>query len=318
MLKFIAFSLLGFAGLFIGASWMVRGAARLASSFNVSPLIIGMTIIAFGTSMPELLVSLNAATHGSSAMAVGGILGSNIANLGLVLGITAILSPITVDGRLMKIELPIMVGISILILVMSLDGLIGRFDGVILLLGFIIFTLTLIFVTGKNRDELEEEFAEFEEEAGYIRKNHRIEEIARTIIGLIILIIGARFLVIGATEIARNFGISDLVIGFTLLALGTSLPELATAITAIRHDESDIIIGSAIGSNISNLLLILSITALVSPMDVSDPLIRMEFFVMIGFSLLLIPFVFDRKIERWEGIVYIVGYTLFMIFLFTR
>ncbi|MDQ4076271.1 MAG: calcium/sodium antiporter [Chloroflexota bacterium] len=314
--------LFGLLTLFYGADWLVKGAARLASSFGVSPLVIGLTLVAFGTSTPELLVSILAALRRSSDIALGNVVGSNIANIGLILGLTAMIFPVVVHSQVMRRELPMMLGFSALTYALLLDRVIGRLDGLFLFVILVLFnvlTYRLAQQATARHDAAAAEFEEFEELEGLISDDEAINqpvELGRTVVGIVILVIGAQSLVSGATSIARAFGISELVIGITLVAFGTSLPELATSMVAAFRDEDDISVGNIVGSNIYNLLAVLGITALVRPISVAPSVLRLELPVMLAFSFILWPLIRDNVLARWQGALLFVGYILFTLFLF--
>lgn len=302
----------GLVALFLGGNWLVKGASRLAESLGISPLIVGLTVVAIGTSAPELLVSLSAALSGSSDIAVGNIVGSNIANIGLILGLSGLIFPISVHVNLLKREVPIMIGVALLALILFQDALVGRIDGVILLIGLTVFMAFVVILARREQSEtydIPEEQVEVKPE-----QIQRGREAVRLVVGIIVLMIGAQLTVDNATELARSFGVSELVIGITLVAVGTSLPELVTSVTAAIRKESDIAIGNVVGSNIFNILGILGMTALVQPIAIAEQIVRVDSLVMLGFSLLLLPFVLDRKLGRIEAVVFIVAYVSFTVY----
>lgn len=302
----------GLVSLFFGGNWLVKGASRLAQSLGISPLIVGLTVVAIGTSAPELLVSLSAALSGSSDIAVGNIVGSNIANIGLILGISGLIFPISVHVNLLKREVPIMIGVALLAVILFQDALVGRIDGIILLIGFAIFMVFVVISARREKDksyDIPEEQVENKPE-----QLQRGREVVRLIGGIIILMIGAQLTVNNATELARSFGVSELVIGITLVAVGTSLPELVTSVTAALGKESDIAIGNVVGSNIFNILAILGMTAVVQPIEVAEQIVKIDALVMLGFSLLLLPFILDRKLGRLEAIVFLLAYVSFIVY----
>lgn len=296
----------GLVALFFGGNWLVKGASRLAESLGISPLIVGLTVVAIGTSAPELLVSLRAALSGSSDIAVGNIVGSNIANIGLILGLSGLIFPISVHVNLLRREIPIMIGVALLAVILFQDALIGRIDGLILLIGFAIF---MIFVVISARGEQENTY-DISEEAVESKPEQiqRGREALRLIVGIIVLMLGAQLTVDNATDLARSLGVSELVIGITLVAVGTSLPELVTSVTAAIRKESDIAIGNVVGSNIFNILGILGLTALIQPIAIAEQIVKVDSLVMLGFSLLLLPFVLDRKLGRIEAVIFILAY----------
>lgn len=296
----------GLVALFFGGNWLVKGASRLAESLGISPLIVGLTVVAIGTSAPELLVSLRAALSGSSDIAVGNIVGSNIANIGLILGLSGLIFPISVHVNLLRREIPIMIGVALLAVILFQDALVGRIDGLILLIGFAIF---MIFVVISARGEQENTYDISEEAVESTPEQiQRGREALRLIVGIIVLMLGAQLTVDNATDLARSLGVSELVIGITLVAVGTSLPELVTSVTAAIRKESDIAIGNVVGSNIFNVLAILGMTAVVQPIAIAEQIVKVDSLVMLGFSLLLLPFVLDRKLGRIEAVIFILAY----------
>jgi cation:H+ antiporter len=257
MMTYLFFAL-GLVALFFGGEFLVRGATAIAKHFRLSPMVIGLTIVGFGTSAPEMLVSVQAALAGQPAIAIGNVLGSNIANILLILGISALIAPLIIPVRKLWRDLGFMLLATAVIWVMLLDGNVTRLDGVLLALGLIIFLATA-FLTGKvEPDEANE---------GDIPQ---WKAWAMTLGGLVVLVIGARLLVDSSTEIARAFGISEAVIGLTIVAVGTSLPELATSVIAAIRKQTEIAVGNIVGSNIFNIFGILGVTALIAPIP-ADP-----------------------------------------------
>ncbi|MGF1503730.1 MAG: calcium/sodium antiporter [Anaerolineae bacterium] len=290
-----------------GGDWLVESASRLAARLGVPSLVIGLTVVAFGTSAPELGVSLSAALEGSPGIAIGNVIGSNIANIGLILGLSGLIVPLTANARLVKLEIPVMIGVSLLVFFFSFDGTISRLEGIILLVGIVIFNGGLFLLERANPQEKPEKAAADEEKP----INPSIEAL-RLVFSVGLLVAGSELLVSGATDIAVAAGISEFIIGLTLVAFGTSLPELAASISAAVQGETDIAVGNVIGSNISNLLLILGVTALARPIPVAMASVQLEFAVMIGFSLLLIPFALNRRLGRPEALFFLISYTVFI------
>ena len=242
----------GLLGLFFGGEYLVRGASSIARRFGISPLVIGLTIVGFGTSAPEMLVSVNAALAGQPAIAIGNILGSNIANILLILGLSALIAPLIIPARSLPRDLAFMLVATGVIWVMLLDGMVTRIEGGVLLAGLAVF-LVMAFSSGsvpQEDDPLETSVA---------------KTTLMTVGGLVLLVIGAHFLVDSATTIARTFGTSEAVIGLTIVAVGTSLPELATSVIAAYRRQTEIAVGNIVGSNIFNIFGILGVTALIAP-----------------------------------------------------
>ena len=296
--------LVGLGCLFVGGNWLVKGSSRLAESLGISPLVVGLTVVAFGTSTPELLVSVSAALGGASDIAIGNVVGSNIANIGLILGLSGIIYPIGVQVGLIKREIPIMLVVALAAVLMIQDGIVSRTDAAILLTGMILFIIFMIISSRREQQKTTDDSATDTPTPTI----NRMREAGRLFVGIIVLMIGAQLTVSNATGIARNLGISELLIGITVIAVGTSLPELVTSVVAAMNKNSDIAIGNVVGSNIFNILGILSITALVQPIPVSDQIITIDALIMLGFSFLVLPFVLDRKLGRLEAILFLLGY----------
>lgn len=320
MLQDILFIAVGLVGLFYGGDLLVSGAANLAKSFGIPPLVIGLTVVSFGTSAPELLVSLQAAFNGASDISVGNVVGSNIANIGLILGLTAIIFPLAVQEVLVKREIPIGIAVALLAVPLMINGDISRIDGAILVTGLIIFNIGLIWdsrrsvlKTGGNPDETiigEIEALQTDKPV------NRGTALLRFVAGLALLAGASNLTVTGAIGVAEALGVPQLVIGLTLVALGTSLPELSASLIAALRKQNDIAIGNIVGSNIFNLLGILGITALVRPITVSSQVIVRDLWVMIGFTVLLLPLVLNRRLSRREGILLLGLYIVYVIVAF--
>lgn len=284
MLVSIALILVGFALLIWSADRFVMGAAALARNMGVSPLLIGLTIVGFGTSAPEMLVSGMASLQGNAGLAIGNALGSNIANIGLILGITAIVVPLAVNSDVLRKEYPLLLFVSMASYVIVMDGNLGRMDGAILLSGLFISMFILVKI-GKRRQKSDVLAQEFTDEIPSDMSSG--QSIMWFCIGLVVLLIGSRLLVTGAVDIARTFGVSDLVIGLTIVAVGTSLPELATSITSALKGEHELAVGNVIGSNLYNLLAVLAIPGLLSPGPVAQEILQRDMPVMLGLTLTL-------------------------------
>ncbi|MDH1442282.1 calcium/sodium antiporter [Pseudomonas sp. GD03721] len=309
----------GLVLLVAGAEVLVRGAAKLAAQFGIPPLIIGLTVVAFGTSAPETAVSVQAALNGSGDLAIGNVIGSNIANVLLILGMTALIAPLIVSRQLIRLDVPIMIGASLLTFGLAWDGSLSRLDGALLFAGVLTYTGFLIYSARKDKgnddDEFAKEFGLDEAPKPYAW----VINLGLIIAGLVLLVAGSNFLVEGAVTLARALGISELVIGLTVVAIGTSLPELATSILAAIKGERDIAVGNIVGSNIFNLLCVLGLASLVSPaaISVSPNALAFDFPVMIAVAVACLPIFFaGYRINRWEGLLflaYYVAYTLYLI-----
>ena len=314
MLYSAALLLAGLIALFYGGNWLVRGASNLAMSFGVSILVIALTFVAIGTSMPELLVSLQAALAGKSDLAIGNVIGSNIANIGLVLGATGLIAPLSVKAIIVRREIPIMILFSIGAFALTLDGGLDRVDGAILIFGFVGFNAMLYRSARNEQDEKERLVADLDE--GARENHHRGREFFWLLLGILVLVFGSRIMVEGAVNFARLIGVSELVIAITLVAFGTSLPELAASLSAAYHRKTDLAIGNVVGSNIANLLLILGLTAFVQPIAVSGAEVRLEFFVVIGFAVLLLPFLRHYRLGRPQSALFLGAYVAFILYSF--
>jgi cation:H+ antiporter len=309
MLTLAGLVLLGLVCLVLGAEWFVRGAAALAVAFGVSPLVIGLTVVAYGTSMPELVVSALAALDGRSAIALGNVVGSNIANIGLILGVTAMLAPPQVDGSLVRREVPVLVGTAIGLPLLLLDGTIGRPEALLLLVGAIGFTV--LSMKAAREDGLASPPGASSRTRGALTR-----AIGVTVAGLVLLIGGGRWFVQGASAMAALLGVSERVIGLTVVAVGTSLPELAASVVAALRGMSSIAIGNVVGSNIFNILFVLGGAGLVAPVTGEVEVLRLDLFMMMAFTVLAAVLMRgSRRISRLEGTVLLLGYAGAMVLL---
>ena len=300
----VVFLLLGIVFLLVGGDLLVKSSAALASKLNVSPFLIGITVVSFGTSAPELLVSLNAALQGSTGIAMGNVIGSNIANIALVLGLTILIRPINLESKRYLFSWLIMLISSVMFYGFSMDGVIDPIDGLFFIAGLILFISLSIRYRHSSIDE-----EEIEE-----RINTRLIPLY-FILGAVGLYFGSEFLVANSVIIAKYFGLSEFVIGITIVALGTSLPELVTSVIAILKGQSSISIGNLIGSNIFNVFAVLGITSLVRPLDADTSLLISDLPIMLGVTLLLGLFLFiSRKLRRIEGVLLISIYLIYLAF----
>jgi cation:H+ antiporter len=297
----------GLVVLYYGAEGTLHGAVSIARRMGISQLVIGLTLVAFGTSCPELSLDVSAALRGSTALAFGDLVGSNIANVGLILALAAIICPLRVRMRLLRAEVPIAIATSLLVLALSLDGEITRQDAIFMLAAFVLFVGYSYRAARKESAQVQEEFREAAAEMTTRRTAIYL------VAGLLALVIGAQMMVYAAVEFAKLLGISELIIGLTIVALGTSLPELATSAVAARRKDADIVVGNVIGSNIFNMLLILALVALIQPVPVPATSHRVDLPVMIGFVAILIPMMLRGMIiSRREGVFLLVGYVIFV------
>lgn len=318
LLTFI-YLIAGLVLLVAGAEVLVRGAAKLAAQFGIPPLIIGLTVVAFGTSAPETAVSVQAALNGSGDLAIGNVLGSNIANVLLILGLTALIAPLIVSRQLIRLDVPIMIGASLLTFALAWDGHLSRLDGALLFACVLAYSAFLIVSSRQDKatndeDEFAKEFGLHDRPKPYAW----LINLALIGLGLVLLVGGSNFLVEGAVSLARALGLSELVIGLTVVAIGTSLPELATSLLAALKGERDIAVGNIVGSNIFNLLCVLGLAALVSPLpiSISPNALAFDFPVMITVAVACLPIFFSGyRINRWEGLLFLAYYLAYTLYL---
>jgi len=304
---------LGFVILLYSGDLLVKGGVALSSHFKVSTLVVGVTVVSFGTSAPELFVSLDAALSGSPDIAIGNIVGSNISNIALVLGFTAILLPLPVRSNSIKFDWPFMMGASILFYVFVLNQYLETYEGIIFVILLIVFMVWTIWKSRKESRGLSTEFR-----AARYSIYVSIFLIITSSVGLYF---GANLLVNSAKNIALDFGISERVVGLTLVAFGTSVPELATSAVAAWKKEMDISIGNIIGSNIFNVFGVLGVTSIIKKIFVSEPIISFDILIMLGVSLLLFLFILPLrkgKLHRWKGIILVLVYLIYVYLVFMK
>lgn len=311
--------ILGLVTLIVAGEFLVRGAIGIAKRFHISTLVIGMTIISFGTSAPELLVCLDAAMTGHPEIAIGNVVGSNIANIALVLGLTVLILPIVVDRNSKRIDLPMMLLATALFAFFAWDGEIQRYEGIILFAILVVFTYWLISNSRKKtKRELAAAAVESEDDDEEISKvkDKPILSIAFVLIGLIGLFFGADWLVHGAIDIATHFGMEERIIAVTVVAFGTSVPELITSGMAALKGETDISIGNLIGSNLFNIMAVIGLTAMVNPIGVSDAIIASDMWWMIAIAVSLLPLmIIGKKIGRFKGTLLLGTYIAYITIL---
>jgi cation:H+ antiporter len=317
---FTAMLLLG-TGLVIlvfGAELLVRGAARLAAGLGIPALVIGLTVVAFGTSAPELAVSIKSAFAGQADIALGNVVGSNIFNVLFILGLAALITPLVVSQQLVRLDVPLMIAVSVLVLLLGLDGHLGRLDGALLFGGLIGYTLFLVRQSRRESAAVQAEYAQEYGTPGRLTRAQWLVNLALVLAGLALLVAGSRWLVDGAVAIARQFGVSELIIGLTIVAAGTSLPEVATSVVASLRGERDIAVGNVVGSNLFNLMSVLGLTSLIAPHGISVPAAALQFDipVMIAVALACLPVFFTgHLIARWEGALFLGYYLAYMLYL---
>lgn len=305
----------GLALLVVGAEILVRGASKLASAVGISPLVVGLTVVAFGTSAPEFAVSLKAAASGQGALALGNVIGSNVFNVLFILGVSALIAPLVVSRQLIRLDVPLMIGVSCAAVGLAWDGRFSHLDGLLLFTGLLVYTAFLIYWGRKARGAKNAPVESQEKET----RSSWLWNVAFIVGGLVLLVVGSRWLVDSAVELARSLGLSELVIGLTLIAAGTSLPEVVTSIVASLRGARDIAVGNVVGSNLFNLLGVLGLTALVSPegVAVAPGVLSFDLPVMIAVAFVCLPIFFTGGvISRWEGgllLAYYVAYTTYLI-----
>jgi cation:H+ antiporter len=315
LLLFIA----GIVLLISGAELLVRGASRLAVSVGITPLVVGLTVVAFGTGSPELAVGVQASMAGQADITIGNVVGSNIFNVLLILGLSALVAPLVVSQQLVRLDVPIMIVVSFALLLMALDGVIDRADGAVLLLASIGYTWLLIRISRREAASVHSEYEVAYGAAPAATRKRWHMDVLLVLVGLGLLVIGAEWLVDGAVEIASALGVSELIIGLTIIAAGTSLPEVATSIIAGLRGERDIAVGNVVGSNLFNILVVVGVTALVAPggLRVASAAINFDMPVMIAAAVLCLPIFFvNYRIGRWEGALFLsfyIFYTLYLI-----
>lgn len=293
---------LGFTMLIKGADWFVDGASGIATKFGIPQLVIGLTIVAMGTSAPEAAVSISAAIGGSADITIGNIVGSNILNIFIILGISAVITTLAVASSTIKYETPFMILVTVLLLVLGLDKTIGLIDGIILIIAFIAY-LTYLFIMAKNNKEEQPE-----------AKQMAIwKAILLTIIGLALIILGSNVTVDAATAIAKAFGVSERFIGLTIVALGTSLPELFTSVSAARKHNADIAIGNIVGSNIFNILFVVGLSSVIIPVPFASNFIFDTIVAIVAAALLLVCCLKTKSLKRWAGILMLICYAAYFI-----
>ena len=310
--------LAGGALLIGGADLLVRGASRVAIAAGISPLVVGLTVVAFGTSAPELAITAGSAYAGEPELALGNVVGSNIFNILFILGLAALLAPLVVQQQLVRLDVPLMIGASLLVLLLARDGTLGRLDGLVLFGGIVGYTVFLIRQSRRETAAVRAEYDEaYGEEAG--TKRSVALDLAFILGGLALLVLGARWLVQASVAAATALGVSELVIGLTVVAAGTSLPEVATSVLATVRGERDIAVGNVVGSNLFNLLAVLGLGSLAAPAGVPVPrgALTFDLPVMIAVAVAALPVFFTGYvIRRWEGAVflgYYLGYTTFLV-----
>ncbi|WP_217988324.1 calcium/sodium antiporter [Aliifodinibius salipaludis] len=315
MVATILFFIAGLLLLIGGAELLVRGASKLAARLGMSSLVIGLTVVAFGTSAPELAISMQSGFAGESDLLLGNVIGSNIFNVLLILGLSAIITPLVVSKKLIKLDVPFMIVVSIVLYLFALSGSINRIEGIILFVTLLIYLGYLVYDSQQNNPEEQEQLPEDNSrQAG----DHWLWHLFFVVAGLGLLVLGARWLVDSAVTFAEYLGLSSLIIGLTIVAAGTSLPEVATSIMASIKGERDMAVGNIVGSNLFNMMCIVGLTATVLPEDISvaDGVLAFDLPVMIAVSIACLPIFFTGNvIARWEGVLFLIYYLVFTTYL---
>ena len=317
------FFVAGLVLLVIGADLLVRGASRLATLLGIPPLVVGLTVVAFGTCAPELAVSLQASLDGRGDMAPGNVVGSNILNVLLILGFSATIAPLVVSTQLVRTDVPVMIGASLLVLLLGFDGTISRLNGLLLVVGAISYAVFLIRNSRKQTtpDHAVQAPVASVSSGPPLRQSLRngLQNGGLILGGIVLLVLGSHWLVSGATALARMLGLSELVIGLTVIAAGTGLPEVATSVIASWRGQPDIAVGNVVGSNILNILLVLGLTSIVAPdgIPVAATAVRFDIPIMLAAAVACLPILFtDGIISRWEGalfLAYYIAYTAYLV-----
>jgi cation:H+ antiporter len=316
--------LAGAVMLYLGAEWLVGGASGLALSLKVPQLVVGLTVVAYGTSAPEIIVGIQAAAEGHGDVALGNVLGSNIANLGLILGVSTLVRPAVVDGALRKRELPVLLISTLALLVCLRDGAVAHWEAAVLIVGAVTYTGWTI--QGARSSALASEArvraevtAAAADTGGAPPPGGRVRQVVIAVVGLLVLLVGGQLFVNGATALARSWGMSERVLGLTIVAVGTSLPELATSVIAAVRGHSDIAVGNVVGSNIFNVLLCLGVAAMVGPVGGNPAELVLDLGVVSAMTVAGLVFMRTaRTFRRWEGAVLLGGYVAFLGYLAAR
>lgn len=304
---------LGLVILLLGGKILVDGASSIALKFGLSHGLIGLTVVAFGTSAPELLVSITAALKGNSDISIGNVVGSNIANIGLVLGISGLFYPILIRKSHVRFEYTMTIVVTLIFYLLSLNLKISRIEGILLFFGFIGFNIYLFKNIGRG---IQEDLKDIEEEIEEVKGYSWVKSIGLFLGGIMGLYIGSELLVTNAVLISREFGVSERIIAITIVAIGTSLPEMTTSIIAALSKRTDLALGNILGSNIMNILSIIGITAIITPIQVSDAFIQSDYLWMIGITLLLFPLMKTKmRISKVEGLILLISYLSYLVFL---
>ena len=317
MLTHVVFFVLGLGALVLGAELLVRGASKIALSLGISPLVVGLTIVAMGTSSPEVAVSVGAALGGQTDIAVGNVVGSNIFNVLFILGISAVITPLVVHSQIIRQEVPIMIGASLILAVMIVGGQLSRLESALLLVLLVAYLVFLVRQSRAETSAVRDEYASGVPRTGEW-DSHWAVQVLLIVVGLGLLVLGSNWLVDAAVAFARVLGVSDLVIGLTIIAAGTSMPEVATSIMAAIRGQRDIAVGNVIGSNTFNILGCLGISGVVSHagLDIAPAVLNFDVWVMIAVAVACLPvFLLGRRIGRRRGLLFLGYYAAYVVYL---
>ena len=308
---------LGLAALITGAELLVRGGSRLAARLGIPPIVVGVTVVSLGTSTPELAIGVQSALQDDGTLALGNIAGTNTVNLLLILGLSALIRPLAMKTETLRFDLPVMSAAALLLLVMAWDGVLSRTEGVIMIIGAALYAGWIVVWTRRESQAVKDEY---EHELGVptAQRTRRAVAVNVTLLvaGIVVIVVGADLLVDGAVQIAQTFGVSDAVIGLTIVAVGTSAPELVTTMVSTVKDDRDIAIGNILGSSVYNILLILGVTAVVAPRGaiVEPDLARIDIPVMVAATVVCIPvFITGRRVSRLEGGAFVASYLAYLM-----
>lgn len=315
----------GLVIIILAAEFVLRGASRLAARLGIKPIIIGLTVVSVGTSVPELAVGITAVSEGSGSLAVGNIAGTNILNILFILGLSAAIRPLPLQLLSIRFDVPVMIVSAIALFLMALDGQLSRFEGILLTMAAVIYAIAIIRISKKESAKMREEYAEEYGSQVLLKEKNSVlgwvGNIILMIAGLVLSMVGADLLVAGAVSIAQAMGVSDAIIGLTIVAIGTSAPELATTIMATIKNDRDVAVGNLIGSSISNILFILGVTCIVAPngVDVSEDILWLDLPMAAAVAIVCYPvFRSDRMVTRREGIIFVSAYLIYLTFLLFR
>lgn len=308
----LLFFVIGLVVLYFGAEWLVKGAASLALRYGIRPLIVGITVVALATSMPEFVVNFFAALSGEDSLALGNIVGSNICNIALILGISSLVIPLAVAPSTLRKEYPIMMSVMVVFYLVALDGEISQLDGILLITGLIAFFVYLIQDARKNTVPVSTELKENASDP----LNSTRKRVIYILGGMLCLSVGARVMVDAAVTIAESMSISPIIVGLTVVAIGTSLPELAASLACALHKEADMSVGNVLGSNLLNVLFVVGLVSIINPLKVDTASLEVHFPVMLGFSALLLPIAWTQyQITRIEGCILLFGFASYLTYL---